>query len=534
VAVSLAETHDAPVTVDPRIGQNVAGRYRIVRKIGEGGVGAVYAGEHLLIRRRVAIKCLRPELANKPEVVKRFHNEAIAATSIGHPNIVEVLDMGRFDDGAYFMVLELLEGGDFESLIEQTGPQPIGRVVHIMSQVCDALAAAHGRGIIHRDLKPENIFLVARGDDPHFAKVVDFGIAKFKEEEADYRLTQTGQAVGTPYYMSPEQLAGRKDVGEASDVYSLGVILYHAFTNEYPFQAESFPLLVVKIIQDAHEPLVRVRGDIPAALSDLVDRMLAKDPRARPGSVLEVKEALAPFREVSGSPQMLVRTGPLQPTRLGPGVSGVQETSPAVALGVSQPIAPSTTTGSPAHPKSATMAIVLGLVAAAALASVVGVVGWLAMSQRQNEQLAEPRAEPAVEPAAPVVRVQIETVPAGAELTLDGEPIVNPFDADLPQNTERHVLAAQLAGYEAARRELSLRYPQRVRIELRRIEAPAPPPEPQAPPPEPIAQTERPREARQRQRRVLSPVVQPIVQPIVQPQQPAPSAGPLKRVRFGP
>ncbi len=165
---------EALQVVDPRIGTVLQNRYRIERKLGEGGIGVVYAAEHLLIKKRVAIKCLHPQFASSPAVVRRFHNEAIAATSIGHPNIVEVTDMGRFDDGAFFMVLEFLSGRDFETLIENEGPLSVARTVRIVSQVCDALSAAHAKGIVHRDLKPENIFLVERDGTPEFVKILDF------------------------------------------------------------------------------------------------------------------------------------------------------------------------------------------------------------------------------------------------------------------------------------------------------------------------------------------------------------------------
>ena len=169
---------------DPLIGQTLQDRYRIVRRLGTGGMGAVYEGEHLIIKKRVAIKVLHPQFATSPEVVARFQQEALAATAIGHEHIVEVNDMGRLADGALFMVLEYLAGRDFADLIEKEGPLTIGRTVHIVSQMCDALQAAHDKGIVHRDLKPENVFLVKRIGNPDFAKVLDFGISKVQDAEA--------------------------------------------------------------------------------------------------------------------------------------------------------------------------------------------------------------------------------------------------------------------------------------------------------------------------------------------------------------
>ena len=169
---------------DPKIGMVLQERYRILRKLGDGGMGAVYEGEHVLIKRRVAIKVLHAQFAQNPEIVARFQREAEAATSIGHPNIIEVTDMGRFPDGTAYMVLEFLEGRDWSHDIESHGPQPVGKVIHILTQVCDALTAAHAKGIVHRDLKPENIFLIERRGDPDFVKVLDFGISKIADGQS--------------------------------------------------------------------------------------------------------------------------------------------------------------------------------------------------------------------------------------------------------------------------------------------------------------------------------------------------------------
>ena len=221
---------------DPRIGMVLQDRYRIVRKLGDGGMGSVYEGEHVLIKRRVAIKVLHSQFAQNPEIVARFQREAEAATSIGHPNIIEVTDMGRFPDGTAYMVLEFLDGRDWSKDIEREGPQPVGKVIHILTQVCDALTAAHAKGIVHRDLKPENIYLIERNGDTCFAKVLDFGISKIADGQAENRsLTQTGTALGTPYYMAPEQCQGKKDIDPRADINSLGVILYQALTAQYPY-----------------------------------------------------------------------------------------------------------------------------------------------------------------------------------------------------------------------------------------------------------------------------------------------------------
>lgn len=289
---------------DPRIGTLIDGRYRLLRRLGQGGFGVVYEAEHEVIRRKVAVKMLHTSVAAEPEVVARFRREAIAATSIRHPHVVEVLDMGRADDGAAFMVLELLEGRDWASALEAEGPQPVGRVVRILLQVLDGLAAAHDKGIVHRDLKAENVFLVKRppgvhaavSDDDAFVKIVDFGISKITEEGgSDVVLTRTGAAMGTPVAMSPEQLQGRKDLDHRADLWSIGVMLFHALTGRFPFTADTFAMLAVHIITAPTPSLSVARADVPRELDAIVARLLEKVRDKRFESARDVRAALEPF-----------------------------------------------------------------------------------------------------------------------------------------------------------------------------------------------------------------------------------------------
>ncbi len=497
---------------DPRIGLVLQDRYKIVRKLGEGGMGAVYEGEHVLIKRRVAIKCLHAHYANSPEIVARFHREALAATSIRHPNIVEVTDMGRFADGAFFMVLEYLEGRDWADDLAKAGPQPLGRVVHIMSQVCDALSAAHEKGIVHRDLKPENVFLCQHGDDPDFAKVLDFGISKMQDGDADPArskgLTRTGIAMGTPYYMAPEQAQGKKDIDHRADIYALGVILFQALTNQYPFDDDSYPMLVVRICTEDAPPVTRFRSDLPAEIEALIARMLAKNPNERPANCAAVKAALTPFRNHTETPVVPRSTGLMAERNIGSDhPSPFPRTMPGAIAGTrpflpdehrpdtsaSERVLPSSESVSPKRkPPYAFMGAVLGSIvllgglAYVALERPAEEIEEIPRIEREsipepvdvapvdpprdtNAQAIAPQAEPASAPSAmPTVRVQISTEPEDASVYLDDHRIPNPFDADLPQSTTPRNLRVERDGYITNVQDLVLEFAQRVRVRLDR------------------------------------------------------------------
>ncbi len=426
-----------PAKADPRVGMVLQDRYRIVRKIGDGGMGAVYEGEHLTIKRRVAIKVLHAQFATNPEIVARFHREAQAATAIGHPNIVEVTDMGRFEDGTSYMVLEYLEGRDWAHDIKQQGPQALGKCVHIISQVCDALEAAHQKGIVHRDLKPENVFLVPFRDDPNFAKVLDFGISKVMDDAvADRSLTQTGTALGTPYYMAPEQCQGKKDVDPRADIYSLGVMLFQALTAQYPFDDESYPMLVLKICTEAPPSLTRYRPDVPVEVEHIVNRMLAKHRDHRFARCAEVKAALAPFAAHHAAPVLAAdapRTSAHGPSVLA-GVSGGGQVTPTGTAVLESGIRPPSGTPYPASPTPApgsNAALIGGVIGGLALLLVAGVAAgaWVAFNRGGEAQTpvagsgpTEPGEDPATDPVAEPPAEPLAEPPAVAEPAVDPAP----------------------------------------------------------------------------------------------------------------
>jgi serine/threonine protein kinase len=268
------------------IGQVLDGRYRVRALIGEGGMGRVYEAEHVEIGRRVAVKILNPVYTRTPDVVARFRREARAASKIGHPNIVDVTDSGTTADGSVYFVMEYLEGVELAAVISREGALDISRALHVGSQICRALAAAHSAGIIHRDLKPENVFLIVREGTADFVKVLDFGIAKSAEiEEArTEKLTHPGMAMGTPEYMAPEQAAGRP-ADARSDVYAVGAILYEMVTGVPPYDGENFMEILTKKATSEPPPPRTLRPSLSESIEAVIMRAMARDPAARPASM---------------------------------------------------------------------------------------------------------------------------------------------------------------------------------------------------------------------------------------------------------
>ena len=280
---------------EPSLSGTEIGGYRLVTELGHGGMGTVYFGEHLLIGRRAAIKILHPEFAQDSELVERFLTEARAVNDIRHPNVVEITDVGRFQDRPY-IVMELLEGETLGERLEREGPLQDAPVVRITRQMASALGTAHERGIIHRDLKPENIFLTNHPDFPDHLKLLDFGIAKLIGPARAGKKTRAGMLLGTPAYMSPEQCKGEDDIGAASDIYSLGIVLYEMVVGRPPFMADNLNRIIIAHATEAPVPASERNPDVPPWLNDLIMRMLAKEPTERPANMREVRELLEPAR----------------------------------------------------------------------------------------------------------------------------------------------------------------------------------------------------------------------------------------------
>ncbi len=432
--------------LDTLIGRTI-GNYVVRKKVGQGGMGAVYLAEHPRIGRQVAIKVLLPELSKNPQVVQRFFTEAKSSSEIRNQHIIDILDFGELSDGLSYIIMEWLEGQSLRDAL-RAGKFDLDRAVHIAIGIGRALGSAHARGIVHRDLKPDNIFLIPRGDDPDFVKVLDFGIAKLmqQEESAHDIKTQTGALIGTPAYMSPEQCRGQA-VDQRTDIYALGVIMYNMFTGKQPFIAEGLGELLLAHMTQVPTALRQIEPEIPEVLEHCVAHALEKDPGAR---YQRIEELLVELGDTSaqaalGDGPPVVRrhgsTGP-QPTFRGGG-----NTNNATKLSQAR-------RGS---------ALFLGIGAAVLLGSAAFIVPKLLHGHPDTPPIvipldnAEPKTDPKIVPKsdpksdphpATSVHLIIHTEPATALITVDDAPVSNPFTGSFPKSDVRHHVMARATGYQ--------------------------------------------------------------------------------------
>jgi serine/threonine-protein kinase len=284
-------------------GQVLGGKYRVDSILARGGMGVVVEATHLQLRQRVAIKFCRSEGLSEPTAVERFFREARAASAIRSEHVVRIMDVGSLDSGAPdtlpygvpYIVMEYLEGSDLAHVLRARGALPVAEAVGYVLQACEAIAEAHIAGIVHRDLKPANLVLTRRADGSPVVKVVDFGISKVRVLEGEGAITDEALLMGTPFYMSPEQLTATRDVDARADVWALGVILFELVTAAQPFRADTGPELCARILTGPPDRLAAVRPDASAALEDAILRCLEKDPAARFADVGELALALAPL-----------------------------------------------------------------------------------------------------------------------------------------------------------------------------------------------------------------------------------------------
>ncbi len=316
---------------------SVVGNYQIVRKLGEGGMGAVYLGQHTLLGRRAAIKVLLPALSARPDVVNRFFNEARAVTSISDPGIVQVFDFGYHTDGSAFIVMELLEGEALDARLRRVGRFDVPQALRLGRQVAASLAVVHERQIVHRDLKPENIFLVRDAEvaSGERSKILDFGIAKLSEDQSGTTKTRTGMLIGTPLYMSPEQCRGLSDLDHRSDIYALGCVMFQMLVGRPPFESEHMGDLIAAHIREPAPPPSSLATGIGPEVDGILLRCLAKAPDDRFQSMHELANAISQLLPHMTSPLTQAASSQGWQPAHGPNITPVSPTTSPTTLGSS-------------------------------------------------------------------------------------------------------------------------------------------------------------------------------------------------------
>ena len=357
-------------------GDIVGGRYRVERVLGTGAMGVVVAATHVRLGHAVAIKFMLPGAIGNEQSVARFLREARAAANLRSEHVARVSDVDTLDEGTPYIVMEYVEGHDLAHVLQTQGPISVRDAATYVIQACDALAEAHAAGIIHRDIKPANLFLTTRRDGSPLIKVLDFGISKANQlTEAGLVGTNTQALLGSPLYMSPEQMNSPRQVDARSDIWSLGITLYQLTTGRPPFSAETLPALFVQIVQGAPYPMRDVRPDVPDAFAATVMRCLEKDPQRRFASVDELARALAPLttlERATPAPFPVAIVASTQPRQALPGRQAVQPaaTGPVVQTAANW----GNTNGEQNKPRRALLFVSLALLGAAVAATTVYVL----------------------------------------------------------------------------------------------------------------------------------------------------------------
>ncbi len=430
-------------TPEPLQGHLFGGRYRVVRTIGVGGFGRVFEAEDARLRKRVAVKVLSPDLLRDPAAYQRFEQEARAASRIGHPNIIDVTDFDQDPLGGAFLVMEFLAGEDLGRVLTR-GPLPAQRLVDIAVQICQALEAAHGKGIVHRDLKPSNVYLVCHDSRADVVKLLDFGISKITEAESPTtRLTKTGQLIGTPLYMSPEQASGDSEIDHRTDLYSLGVMLYEAVCGQPPFLAANYFGVLTKHANETPKPPSACRPDlaIPAALEEVILVALEKRPEHRFATALEMETALLGVRAGHPVAELPRRRTPAPAARAVAAMNAPTQADLASAA----TMASTPTPGAPLPSSTGTAPIPLPARSRTRLVTIVGSAVVLACAAGGAMLL----------PRKPPPRLVVTSTPEGAEIHIAGRAAgLTPLALDLAPGKVR--LEAKLPRRPTIARELEL------------------------------------------------------------------------------
>ena len=393
------------------VGSIIADRYRVTKKLGEGGMGSVYLAEHVKMGRQCAVKVMNPGMAADPDAIGRFNREAANASRINHPNVCAVYDFGETSDGTIYLAMEFIEGPSLSRVISDLGALPPLRAAEITRQAAEALTVAHDMGIVHRDLKPDNIMIARSRDGADVVKVVDFGIAKAANAE-NQKVTKTGMVVGTPEFMSPEQLAGDRLDGR-SDTYSLALVAFNMLTGQLPFPGETLQETMVLRLTDRPKRLDEMKTDVawPEAVQAALDRALARNAGDRHATASEFgRELHAAVRAMPESEATNAFTAVMTPVSA-PAAPAAKGTTPIPATRVNTPTPVAAAPSVPA-PRPKRRAPILTGIAATAVVAAAG--GWMALSgtdgsaQPQGEPLGTTAARPA--PTAPGLSAAFEEI----------------------------------------------------------------------------------------------------------------------------
>jgi serine/threonine protein kinase len=437
-----------------REGEVLAGKYRVDRVLGAGGMGVVVAAHHLELDERVAIKFLLPDVLAHGDAVARFTREARAAVKIKSEHVAKVTDVGKLDTGAPYMVMEYLDGSDLSGWLKQRGPLPIEQAVEFVLQACEAIAEAHSLGIVHRDLKPANLFVIRRPDGGLSVKVLDFGISKTTGPlgaGSGGTLTATSALMGSPLYMSPEQMQSSRDVDARTDIWALGVILYELVTGALPFVADTMPELVLRVVQGAPPDSMRFRlPGMPEAFEAVVFRCLDRDRRRRFESISEFASALAPFgpkrsrvsvERIAG----VLRSAGLSATALAPPPSSDDDSNPPAGA-----TATAASWGKTANPRRRGS----WLLAGAALVTVLaGGIAWRTTHESATATASAsamtavnvPSSVPPAEKPPAYVATTTAPSPAVGPTTVEPAAVTEPVGA-APKSTSPSALVRHAAG----------------------------------------------------------------------------------------
>ncbi len=405
----MTEHDESPPPLAP--GTLLAGRFRVVRRLGFGGMGSVYAVEHEITKHRRALKLMHPDFARRAEHVARFLREASAAGRIGNPHIAETFDAGKLDSGEPYIVMELLEGQALSDLIEARGQLGFAEAISFTLQAAEGVEAAHAAGIVHRDLKPENVFVCA-GNVP-FVKILDFGISKFDPEKTgDSRLTVDGTTMGTPTHMSPEQIRGQSDIDARTDVYALGLVLYESVTGRKAYFAETLTQLAVMIHEGRYTPVSQFRADVPAGFEEVIARALDANRETRYPTVRAFMDALASFVDAGALPQVAAVAPVGSRTATAPSAFTAQPLPGGAATDAGvENSRPGT-----AAPNNKARNTAVAVVATAVVLAVAGAIVWARFSASPVEPSLAARSEPepAPEPSAETTPEPASVVPAAS------------------------------------------------------------------------------------------------------------------------